>query len=79
MTVVSPALDLRAAYEHAEASRIAVAAELVTVRTMLRRERARRAHPILTAGLLDLVIGESDDDYATRAASLADAILSAQA
>ncbi|WP_309102503.1 hypothetical protein [Microbacterium sp.] len=76
---LSPTLDLRAAYEHAEASRIAVAAELATVRQTLRRERALRAHPALTVDLLDLVHGETDEDYATRAARLADAILTARA
>lgn len=78
MTVASPALDLRAAYEHAEASRIAIAAELVTVRAVLRRERASNAHPVLTADLLDLVHGETDEDYASVASGLADAIHSAR-
>ena len=71
---ISPVLDLRAAYEHAEASRIAVAAELATVRQTLRRERASHAHPVLTTDLLDLVHGETDDDFAARAMALADAI-----
>lgn len=75
---ISPALDLRAAYEHAEASRIAVAAELATVRHTLRRERALRAHPVLTSDLVELVHGETDDDYAARALKLADAIILAR-
>jgi hypothetical protein len=78
MTVVSPALDLRAAYEHAEAARIAIAAELATVRTTLRRERALHAHPELTVNLLELVRGDTDEDYASRASTLANAILSAR-
>lgn len=76
---MSPALDLRAAYEHAEASRIAVAAELANVRTTLRRERALHAHPALTSDLLELVHGESDEAYAAHASTLDAAILNARA
>lgn len=64
---ISPVLDLRAAYEHAEASRIAIAAELVTVRQTLRRERALRDHPSLTEELLEFIQGDSDESYAARA------------
>lgn len=74
---ISPALDLRAAYEHAEASRIAVAAELAKVRQTLRRERALHAHPVLTPDLMELVRGETDEDYADRASMLAGALMRA--
>lgn len=72
---ISPVRDLRAAYEHAEAARIAVAAELASVRQTLWRERALHAPPVLTAELLNLVTGVSDGDYAKRASALAVAIL----
>lgn len=44
-------VDLRTAHDHAEASRIAIASELTTVRTSLRLERATHALPALDEDL----------------------------
>lgn len=74
MTVLSPALDLRAAYEHAEASRIAIAAELASVRRTLRRERALRAHPVLNEELLEFIQGDTDEHYASHASAFVEAL-----
>lgn len=71
---ISPALDLRAAYEHAEAARIAVAAELASVHQSLRRERTLRAHPTLNEELLEFIQGDSDDTYAVRASEFVGAL-----
>lgn len=66
--------DFQAAYEASEAARIAVAAELASTKATLRRERALNAHPALNRDLISLVRGETDEEYASQAAKLADAI-----